>query len=642
MADDLRTTAAPTAPAADEHLVPLGSGWALWRDVAVRSTGFPIDGLDVFGPGDEPSRLQRVAADPRFREAVTWQNRSARANAIDKLAAGSPTSGSKRRQREELVASYWQRYCAKNDTIGFFGPLGWGHVVDDGPAIAMRVGRPDAVRSVHFETWGIQAIVDAFGFDLALPLGPHPERDARTLLDAQPASPARAAALAALDTLERQRARVVEATTGELDAALAALDAAFESLTSRDATQRPGEAYATRTLLYLDCMRDLDLAIGPGVVDELGRSLPALLAGGRWYCGQVFELGRRLIADAVDAAGGRGPAGPVVGPIIGRLLAGVPELEGIVAGLQRRWADLFADPDRTTLASRAERVFVGPRAWPLSVFHSPDVQVAAASAEAVEAGNFLCVVGDYHPGNNVLGQGLFARRHPDRARFLAQLRADAGEFAFLVPLRDAPRMSARIMPAITWPDDLHVTALANSVAPLGHRSVSLADLALDGSDLVDRDGSVRIPIEELLQVVIFVMGVQAYDPFPVVDHGDRITIGRTVLRRETWNVAVGAMPREPAAAGAWARSLGLPRRVFAKSPLELKPMYVDFESDVLTRILCRHGRRLAAERPEARMRFTEMLPGPEECWLTEADGRRFASELRLVAVDLEHRAAARE
>ena len=38
-------------------------------------------------------------------------------------------------------------------------------------------------------------------------------------------------------------------------------------------------------------------------------------------------------------------------------------------------------------------------------------------------------------------------------------------------------------------------------------------------------------------------------------------------------------------------------------------------------------------RADAHIRFSEMLPGPDACWLTDDDGRRYTSELRLVAVD---------
>jgi hypothetical protein len=67
-----------------------------------------------------------------FAEAVIWQNRSAYRTAVAKIAGAGAGSGSKRRRREGVVAGYWQRYCAKNDTVGFFGPLAWGEVRDDG------------------------------------------------------------------------------------------------------------------------------------------------------------------------------------------------------------------------------------------------------------------------------------------------------------------------------------------------------------------------------------------------------------------------------------------------------------------------------------------------------------------------------
>jgi hypothetical protein len=32
------------------------------------------------------------------------------------------------------------------------------------------------------------------------------------------------------------------------------------------------------------------------------------------------------------------------------------------------------------------------------------------------------------------------------------------------------------------------------------------------------------------------------------------------------------------------------------------------------------------------IRFTEMVPAPEQCWLRDPEGNRYVSELRLVAV----------
>ena len=115
--------------------------------------------------------LASVARWEPFREAVTWQNRNAVRTAIDNLArnGGEPSKGarksvrgSQKRQHEELVASYLQRYCVKNDSIGFFGPIGWAHVVDDDRSINVRPGKELlARREVYFENWCINALAQS-------------------------------------------------------------------------------------------------------------------------------------------------------------------------------------------------------------------------------------------------------------------------------------------------------------------------------------------------------------------------------------------------------------------------------------------------------------------------------------------------
>jgi hypothetical protein len=139
----------------DDHLVPLGGDWALRRDFAVRSAGFPVAGLNAFGADNEQARLREIAADPAFREAVTWQNRAVLATAVEGMSkhGGEP---SKERRREEIVARYWQRYCAKNDTIGFFGSLAWGELRDDGPGLTQRSRGLVSERTVHIETCGLR------------------------------------------------------------------------------------------------------------------------------------------------------------------------------------------------------------------------------------------------------------------------------------------------------------------------------------------------------------------------------------------------------------------------------------------------------------------------------------------------------
>jgi hypothetical protein len=183
------------------HLVRLSGDWALWRTVALRGAGFPVSLLAGLGapalasaadslnaetataeaanPGTagaayateftaevrrQSSVLYQVAGLPPLREAIAWQNRHALETGIDVLLRHEPGTGKRnahRRRHESLVASYLQRYCAKNDTIGFFGPLGWSGIDDEaGVRVAPAApGKMIAARVTYLEGWAVRAIL---------------------------------------------------------------------------------------------------------------------------------------------------------------------------------------------------------------------------------------------------------------------------------------------------------------------------------------------------------------------------------------------------------------------------------------------------------------------------------------------------
>jgi hypothetical protein len=112
-----------------------------------------------------------LAQDGRLREALAWQNRQALQRGVASLLRAGPTASrtARQRQNEALVASYLQRYCTKNDTIGFFGPVGWARLSDDRGALAVSPG-PQllATRQVYFDNWGIDALAAQLSADPAL------------------------------------------------------------------------------------------------------------------------------------------------------------------------------------------------------------------------------------------------------------------------------------------------------------------------------------------------------------------------------------------------------------------------------------------------------------------------------------------
>jgi Lantibiotic dehydratase, N terminus len=612
--------------------MPLAGDWSLWRDFAVRSAGFPVDGLDVFGPGDEGSRLRDVAARPDFVEAVTWQNPAAVANAVARVAAeaGRPSD---RRRREAVVASYWQRYCAKNDTIGFFGPLAWGRIDDDAEALAFRSHDLERERVIHLEAWGVQALAETIDPELRIATGPHAERDLRRALEEHPDERTRELGLPMLDRLESALRVVAEAPRESLADALAALDATFVELTGRAPSRNAGRAYGARTLAYVDSMRDLDVVIGPGLVDAMRPALRALFEACRWYCGRVQRVGRRIVEESLPESGA--PLGPMLGQVIRRLMEPPSELADVVEEFEHRLSQLLADPDPKTIEARAVAAFADHEpAWRTSVFQSVDIQLAIADGEP------LAVVGDVHPGGNPLVQGLFAHRHPDQSLFWDAVSADLGREApmLLPPFGPGFGVDGRTYPA-TSDAMLPLAVLPETRAQDGRRTWLPHELFVAGKNVVDRSGTLCIPVVDAFGMAIFISGVRVFELLPEAEHAPRVAIGSTVIRRESWSIPVAELPTRPEDVAAFARDRAMPRRLFAKSPLERKPMYLDTESPVLARIFCRHARHAATEAPEARFRFSEMLPTPEQCWLTDADGGRYVSEFRFVAVDRTRRPA---
>jgi Lantibiotic dehydratase, N terminus len=177
-----------------QHRIPMGDGrWRIWRDCGLRSAGFPARDVELlcdrqvadaadrasaseFGAEADEFRaiyraatarisreLANFARSPRYREAVALQNLRLIDTCLDKLADERPGKAARRRQREMTVARYVQRYCLKNDTIGFFGPFCWATCTSDGEALTVEYGPTLlASRELYFEQWAIDQVAAVF------------------------------------------------------------------------------------------------------------------------------------------------------------------------------------------------------------------------------------------------------------------------------------------------------------------------------------------------------------------------------------------------------------------------------------------------------------------------------------------------
>jgi hypothetical protein len=155
------------------------------------------------------------------------------------------------------------------------------------------------------------------------------------------------------------------------------------------------------------------------------------------------------------------------------------------------------------------------------------------------------------------------------------------------------------------------------------------------------DGTLERGLLEVVGDMISTATANCFDLVPPGPYVPRVIIDDLVVNRETWRLAA----TEPGFAGtadesiccpaarAWAVSHGLLRHVLCRFTGEGKPIYADLASlasiDLISRSLRRARREGGAD---AAVTVVEMLPAPDG-WLTDAQGQRYTSELRLVAAD---------
>jgi hypothetical protein len=759
-----------------------GTSWQLWPDAALRSAGFPASGLEPFcdaalaqaadragvstadtqGYHEEfaaactrlTTAVRHAAADPALREAVAWQNPALVGTCLDKATRGE-VRNVRGRNHELAVASYVQRYTHKNDTIGFFGPVGWACLDPAGPGFRAAPG-PTLLRrrTTYFEVWAIDALADVLaarddvvpwlvpvldpsatlsGRVLRLPVRKPmrlavPDalllhlcdgaRTVREILAAAttprpsrptPAFPAEPAAMAALhrlhdlgvirldlrgpiharpeqllrERLERigdpaVRAAALEPLTA-LTAARDAVDIAagdaekvvatteklgetFRRLTGVADSRNHGRTYAARTLIYQDTVRDVDVHIGGEILDALTAPLELVLNSARWLTGTVAERYHDLLLGHFQR---QAPADD--GPVrLSRLImVAAPDLTttsakalpavvaDVVIDFQRRWRELlgaWSDGTRhrvdvAAVTPLAARLFPPmPARWTNARQHSPDLMIAANDAAALARGEFELVLGEIHLAMNSLESRLFVEQHDRPEQLLAAAERDAaGRRVYAVQRRSSPFVTSRVSPptALLSPQFTYWTMGDESVEcpvpPL--RSADL-DVHLDGDRLTVHAGDDRFDLLEMIGEILTATVANAFQPVADTPHRPRITLDRFVLCREAWTVtpqdAAWAFVKDEraryAAARTWIAERGIPDRVFVKVPVESKPSLTDFTSLVLVNLLAKAIRR-THEEAAGTVSFSEMLPGPGQLWLADADGNRYTSEVRMVAVD---------
>jgi hypothetical protein len=284
--------------------------------------------------------------------------------------------------------------------------------------------------------------------------------------------------------------------------------------------------------------------------------------------------------------------------------------------------------------------------WPAVRHHSLDLMIAAADTDALRRGDYLLVVGELRPGNELTTASVVGL-HPAPADIHEAFWKGFPD-SRVIPVWPGdwqgltPRLAEH--PAFVRAHDCRISFGPRAAVDSPALVYNAGDIAVEcqSGELIARssDGRRCWPLTEVFGDYLSTVVESAFKDLWAGPHVPRISLDRVVINRESWAFA----PRQLTFARLhdeadrflefrrWRRAYELPRHLFVKLPAEDKPVYLDSDSPVLLGVLAnlvRESERMAG----AMIRFQEMLPGPDQFWLPDADGERYSSELRVVALD---------
>jgi hypothetical protein len=439
------------------------------------------------------------------------------------------------------------------------------------------------------------------------------------------------------------------------------LKGVFTQLTGQAPNRGQGEMYADRSVFYEECRSKVrEIRVSSDVARFIERELSVFydlfLAAPRL---RLAHERRTLHAWAVRRFG-PGSLIPYSDFFVSYLdeqehiarecstaNAGIAKFIADLDGLIRRSGSLeepAIELDRSELDHLLDQ---SPRTIPAVC--NPDVMIVARSSSDLCSGKFTAVVGDCHAAYELVTHSpvapLMQEEHPELAERiwkLYQTLLDPDEL--LVDLASTPRDKTRV----------HIP-LPGLVLEIHGRAGKRQDDVLRWQDLVVRCETCELllttragqrlrlitPPARTASVAVDPLAAFAFprhfgDALPLsAPHLPRISCGRVIMRRESWSVPAekfrlpgfAEVPIEKNArffleSNRVRRELGIPDDCFFKTPEEIKPVYLNWNSPLLVRQFQRFIRKSRGP-----VEISEMLPGADGLWL-QLDGHPHTSEIR--------------
>ena len=272
--------------------------------------------------------------------------------------------------------------------------------------------------------------------------------------------------------------------------------------------------------------------------------------------------------------------------------------------------------------------------WPGARHHSPDVMWQACDTDALIAGRALPIIAEFHPGVSTFTTLSVLGLCPMREELEALWR------------EDFPKPLISPIPHEQFARSTQDARLARSHFHIdtGHGY----ELGIDGAsvlraadlDIIEENGRLwaetidarqRFDVMAVFERRIKLRAAVAF-PLGPPGPGPRRSLNGAVIRRASWEARPPSPPRDRfrtpvrAALRDWLKNLGAPERMFVRVHGEVKPVFVDTASDLSLDMLL----SMINGGP---LRMSEMLPDADGLWLSNGNGDRYTSEIRLTMTD---------